>query len=292
VTFNAYYANTRTPLVRGHTDSYQATFSYAPDLYGFSVSHLFVGDAFNPEVGFVRRDDMRQTSASARFSPRPRRSRTVRQFTFSGNLDYILNTSGVLETRSQYIGFNTEFHNSDHFTVSVNRDQDLLLRPFAITPQVTIPAGTYDFTDLQVSYSIGPQKRWNGTLSLSRGSYYDGTRTVGQYTAGRLAVTPRLAVEPGLSINWIDLPYGAFTTQLYTTRVTYTISPRTFVAGFLQYNSSNHTATSNIRLRWEYSPGSELFVVYSDDRDTNTFGRASTLINRAIVIKINRLFRF
>ena len=46
-----------------------------------------------------------------------------------------------------------------------------------------------------------------------------------------------------------------------------------------------------MRLRWEYSPGSELFVVYNDQRDT--LARSfPDLQNRAVIVKINRLFRF
>jgi hypothetical protein len=45
------------------------------------------------------------------------------------------------------------------------------------------------------------------------------------------------------------------------------------------------------RFRWEYRPGSELFLVYSDGRDTVSRGFPG-LMNRAFVIKVNRLFRF
>ena len=38
-------------------------------------------------------------------------------------------------------------------------------------------------------------------------------------------------------------------------------------------------------------PGSELFVVYTDERDTLVTGFPE-LKNRAFVVKINRLFRF
>ena len=46
-----------------------------------------------------------------------------------------------------------------------------------------------------------------------------------------------------------------------------------------------------MRLRWDYQPGSELFVVYSDGRDTGA-GGAPALMNHAFVVKVNRLFRF
>ncbi|MCY4509730.1 MAG: hypothetical protein OXG35_22610, partial [Acidobacteria bacterium] len=66
-------------------------------------------------------------------------------------------------------------------------------------------------------------------------------------------------------------------------------------SGLLQYNSAGNSFSSNLRLRWEYSPGSELFVVYTDDRDvTNGFrpDRGLDLRNRGFVVKFNRLFRF
>ena len=65
-----------------------------------------------------------------------------------------------------------------------------------------------------------------------------------------------------------------------------------FVSAFVQYNSSNDALSSNIRLRWEYLPGSELFVVYNEERDTLAPGRFSNLEHCAFIVKINRLLRF
>jgi hypothetical protein len=50
-------------------------------------------------------------------------------------------------------------------------------------------------------------------------------------------------------------------------------------------------AAANVRFRWEYRPGSELFVVFNQQRDT--FGRGfPDLANRSLIVKINRLLRF
>jgi hypothetical protein len=63
-----------------------------------------------------------------------------------------------------------------------------------------------------------------------------------------------------------------------------------FVSGIVQYNSTTATTGSNLRVRWEYAPGSELFVVYTDDYDTQSLAQSIALRNRAFVIKVNRLF--
>ena len=78
---------------------------------------------------------------------------------------------------------------------------------------------------------------------------------------------------------------------LAVSRVNYTFTPRMLFGGLMQYNSSTHSMSNNFRFRWEYLPGSELFVVYTDERDTLT-PRFPTLENRAFIVKITRLFRF
>ena len=47
-----------------------------------------------------------------------------------------------------------------------------------------------------------------------------------------------------------------------------------------------------MRLRWEYTGGSELFVVYSDGRDTRERRVPRRSLNRTLAIKATRLFRF
>ncbi len=69
------------------------------------------------------------------------------------------------------------------------------------------------------------------------------------------------------------------------------MTPYMFVSALLQYNSADHVVSANVRLRWEYRPGSELFVVFNEQRDTLS-PRFPDLANRAFIVKINRLVRF
>jgi hypothetical protein len=64
-----------------------------------------------------------------------------------------------------------------------------------------------------------------------------------------------------------------------------------FTSALLQYNSSSHALSANVRLRWEYRPGSELFVVYNEERDTLA-RQFPEIANRAFIVKVNRLMRF
>ena len=288
---DGYYAKTQTPGLEGDDESYQAAFTYNGDLYAFQADALSVGDNFNPEVGFLRRDDFRRSFLTAQYSPRPSAIDAVRQFKFGASLDYIENGAGRVETRLSQARFNTEFENSDQFAFDVQQSYEFLDEPFDIADDVTIPIGGYDFNDFYTSYSMGTQRRISGTLSFQKGGFFSGDLTAVGYRTGRIEVTRQLSVEPGFSVNRIELPEGDFTATLGTARVTYTFTPRIFFSGLLQYNSSNESLGTNLRLRWEYQPGSELFVVYNDQRDTS-IQPTPLLENRAFVVKFTRLFRF
>ena len=293
VNVTGYYARTATDGLSGNQESYYSRFDYNADRYGLQVDHLLVGDAFNPEVGFVRRDNMRRTSATGRFSPRMRSKRSVRRLVWQGGVEYIENLAGQLETRQRSLGFEVEFQNSDRISVDAGGEYEFLARPFLVGEGVSIPAGAYSFETLQTSFALGQQHRTSGTFSVGVGEFYDGTQTSVGFTQGRISVSRQLALEPSVTINWIELPYGAFTTELYRMRVTHAFTPRMFLSGLIQDNSSSDTIGTNLRLRWEYTPGSELFIVYTEDQGTQTGRREfARLVNRALAIKVNRLFRF
>ena len=289
---NTYWAKTQTPELRGNDVSYRGQLDYNGDRYGVQAERLVVGRDFNPEVGFLRRNDFDRRFGSFRFSPRPERFDAVRKFTYQGQVAYVLDRTGLLETREAQGQFGMELENADSFNVTHTRSYEFLKQPFRIAPGVTIPVGGYAFADTQVSFTLGPQRLLAGAVSVQHGSFFSGDKTTVGFNRGRLELTPQLSVEPGVSYNRIDLPEGRFTTNLVTTRTTYTVTPLMFVSALLQYNSSSHALSTNVRLRWEYQPGSELFVVYNEQRDTLAPTRLPELANRAFIVKVNRLFRF
>ena len=296
VNFNGYYAKTQTPDLIGEDESYQAAFTYNGDLYAFSVDHLLVGDNFNPEVGFMRRDDFRRTWVQGKYAPRPAGIEAVRQFTFGGSYDYFETVAGIPETEIAQGNFQIEFENSDRFTADVQRSYEFLSVPWerVLGTDYTIPAGEYVFRDYYLSYGMGAQRRVSGTLTMQYGEFYHGEITSAGYSRGRIEVTPQFSFEPSISVNHVKLPEDTFTAPLVVTRLTYTFNPRLFFSGLMQYNPTAETLSTNLRLRWEYRPGSELFVVYNDQRDTLLVPdqRFPMLQNRAFVVKFTRLFRY
>jgi hypothetical protein len=290
LSINTYWARTRTDGVSGDDTSYRAQVDYEGDRYGAQVERLAVGSHFDPQVGFVQRPDERRSTGLLRFSPRPRSIKSVRRFVWTAKASTIENGAGRLETRTFDGEFDIEFQSSDKFIVGLNRDHEFLPRPFAIIPGIVLPIQGYDFTDARVGFNFGQQRRIFGNVSADRGTFYDGHKTAFGFTTTRVNVTTQFSVEPTYSLNKVDLVEGSFTTHLLGSRITYTVSPLMFTSALLQYNSTTHSLATNVRLRWEYRPGSELFIVYNEQRDTRV-PQFPGLVNRAFIVKINHLFR-
>ena len=288
---NTYLAKTETPGRSGDDTSYQTELDYGGDRFGLRVERLAVGENFNPEIGFVRRTNFRRNLLQFRYSPRPAAVSSVRKFLFQPSLDYITDRAGTLETRLQQLLLGAEFENGDYAFVGVTDSYEFLKVPFQIAKTVAIPVGGYTFLDTRIVYALGQQRVFSGGLIFDRGEFFGGHKTGIGFFQPRVSMGSQFSVQPSMSVNWITLPQGAFTSKLASTRLTYTVTPRMFVSALMQYNSATDSLGTNVRLRWEYRPGSELFLVYTDERDTLT-PRFPGLQNRAFVVKFNRLLRF
>ena len=290
LSMNTYWARTESPGITKQNTSYRTQLDYAGDRYGVELEHLAVGDNFLPEVGFVRRDNIRKSLARVRFSPRPRGRKLVRRYNWTSSGTYIENWAGRVDTRSLQSDLSFEFQTSDAIHVGGITTYEFLPRPLRIVG-LTVPSGGYDYGTSWVGVTLGRQRRMSGTVFLERGTFYGGHRTTLNVNQGRWNPTPQVAIEPTYQGNWVDLPVGTSTTHLAGTRTTFTVTPTMFTSALVQYNTGARSVSANVRFRWEYRPGSELFVVYNEQRDTGAV-QFPELMNRALIVKVNRLVRF
>lgn len=290
VVLNGYYAKTRTEGLHGDDASYRSRFEYGADRYGLAFEHLLVGPNFDPEIGFLRRTDFRRNYAQARFSPRPN-GKLVRKVTWQASLDRTAKADGsILENRETNANFGIEFQSSDRWDVDYNRMYEFIPKDFTISRGVVVPRGVYSYQNVATAYSLGQQHRVSGRLSLTHGTLYGGTGTEATYS-GRATITKQFALEPSVTLNWVDLPFGSFTSTLIANRFVFMATPYFFLSSLVQFNSARHSLTSSVRLRWEYAPRSELFIVYTDGRD-RTLDNQPEFLNRSVAVKLTRLLRF
>ena len=291
LTVNTFWARTDSEAAGPDDTSNRLFVQYDSDRFGATLNHLLIGSDFTPEAGFITRNDILREYVAFRYSPRPAASAAIRQLSWQGSVQYLEDRLGQPETRRYELEFVATLENSDVLTAVYQDSYQFLDVPFEIADVVTLPVGEYEYDTLNVSYAFGDQRPVSGTVSLDVGGFWSGERTTLAVSGARVSFSPQFGVEPSLSWNRVTLPEGDFTTTVAGSRVTYTMTPRMFVSGLVQYASRDESLGANVRFRWEYEPGSELFVVYNESRDTSRPSYPD-LQGRAVIVKFNRLFRF
>ena len=286
-----YLAKTETPGRAGQRHQLSIAMELESGSVVVDVEHLYTGEDFNPEVGFHRRTEgFRRTHGKFEFSPRPKNLRGVRKMAYSADVDYFEDAhGGRVQSRDQQALVRADFDSGDVAQFDAVRTYDAIVVPFLVAKDVLVEAGSYDYTIYRASYTFGSQRRVSGTAASRFGSFYGGDLRELSWRS-RLEFSPQIYAEPTITWNDIEGPFGDGHNNLFSNRLTYTVSPRMFVSALVQYQSRTDSVSTNARFRWEYQPGSELFVVYNDGRTTLTRGFPD-IQNRSFVVKITRLFQ-
>ncbi|MHC4236557.1 MAG: hypothetical protein ACYSUQ_15685, partial [Planctomycetota bacterium] len=99
--------------------------------------------------------------------------------------------------------------------------------------------------------------------------------------------SPHIGLELGYDHNDVDVPGGAFTTDLVRGRIKLAASTRLFGNALVQYNSQSGSFSANVRINWIHRPGSDLFIVFNERRDV--VGSRWNPDSRAFIVKLTYL---
>ena len=288
-----YMATSEAGVEAGHqAASYMGQFRYDTDLIDVSAERLYLGEDFNPGMGFVRRRDFTKNGGSFTFAPRPARHRDG-SASSSSRWTRTSTTvpDGELETREYNFEGRAIFESSDRLRGDPfgYRGAPPRRLPTSRARSACRPAATVSpAADSASGWERTAPSRDTSATSSATSSEAPGGRS--SYW-GRAEVNRRFSMEPNISLNWIDVSRRAKCRRGSAASAPPTPSLRSsFVGALVQYNSAAQLFSANVRFRWEYSPGSDLFVVFSTNRDGDD--GLSGLTDRALVVKFTRLFRF
>ncbi len=245
---------------------------------------------FNPEVGFLLREDIRRYKPQIEWNPRIEKA-GIRSLSFEIQSEYVEKIDGPLESHNlelTYFGVRT-FKN-DGFRLRIERDDERLFEEFEISDGVIIAPGRYTSDPRFGIFGFTSEARlFSMRGGLERGGFLSGDR---DSVFLRLAARPSkfFRASTGYSYNMVDLPEGQFSTHVVNQRFDVSFTPDLLWNSTVQWNDANDTLGINLRLNWIYRPGADLFVVYNQTWDTPA-GATTTTRDRAFLVKFTYLFR-
>jgi len=283
----SFVAKTATPGLEGRDMAVYGRIAYRTPAWNLWYNYLNVQDNFNPEVGFVQRRGVKVNKAY--FSPTPRPGKMhIRLMEPMLVVSYITDQSNRMIGRTIHTMVGTTLDDGSFINVIYQKNLDVLDTPFEIHRDIFIPTGTYSFYNASLTYNTSPSKRFYERFSWLPQNFYGGT-SMGYTAAFGMRATDALAAEIQYQRNDVKVTQGSFVADLAIFRLDYSVSPRMTFRSLTQYNSSTHDMSNSIRYNFIYRPGSDLYVVYTDLRQTGLPLSALAPSDRQLAIKFTYL---
>jgi len=298
--FEAFFAwnSNPDPLIDRSTSDLTARgirLNYPNDVWQGHVSYREFGDAYDPAIGFVTRNDFRRVEPRIGWHPRPNIP-WIRQFQFDTQFRYLEALgSGRPEERMWEFGlFGIEFESGDDFNVELSHLYEFLDDPFEISDGIDIESGGYRNWEWEVRGRTASRRTVSANGNIRGGGFWSGTR-FGYELGLDYRPVPGITLGTEYERNEVDLPQGDFDTNLFRLTGAWDISPWASVTGNVQYDDVSEIMGLFLRARWILAPGNDLYLVYTQNwlnLGADPLDRRFSTLSRGGSTKLNYTFRF
>ena len=263
--------------------------------FSYNAEALRVGRDYLPGLGFQSRRDFSYGGGQLRYRQfRDDASPLVSRAIQIGTAHYFRNADRSAESREIKPEIEFDFRQGSNLTVGALSSFESVREEFAIS-DVVMPAGEYWFHEATFMLRLPRSDLLRGEFNGSAGTFYDGTR-FGVALNPAWVLSKYLELEAGYEVNRLDFPDRdvGVTTQLARLRVNTALNPRVSLSTFGQYNSARGQTTFNVRFRYHFREGTDLWVVYNEglhnERDNGLGPRRPLSSGRAVMVKYSHTF--
>ena len=284
-----FVAKTETPGSEEGEYAYRLGGNYDSEKWSYSASYTEVADDFNPEVGFLTRRGYRKPSAFVLRRIRPKDLWGLLEIRPHASYNGYWDFDGFQETGFLHVDTHWEWRSSYELHTGINFTREGVKEAFEIYPGIDVSPGTYDNVEAQLVFYTNRGAPIAFNMRAVIGGFFGGDR-VALTPALRFRLGDTFNAELGWSYNDIDLPEGAFETNLGRFRLSYSFNTLINLQALIQYNDRDDIWAANLRFAWLRTANSGLYVVYNQNQDIHGSGFGWTRKERSLIIKYSYLF--
>jgi hypothetical protein len=267
---------------------YQGAANWTTDRWGGFAQFFSVGPEATAASGFITRNDIQRSQLSLRRRFRPTLL-DLRRVDLRLSGQYQNTTSGRFQDVEFGPSLSFNWNSGASLNVSYDVAETQVDDPFTAADRVDVPAGRYEADSWSLRASTTSARPWVLSANARRTDYFGGTLTA---LGGGLVMAPTSSLVFDFSVtrNDVELPGGGFVAEIWSARATWAFSPLITTNALIQYNSLAEDILTNIRFNFIHRPGSDFFLVLTDDRGVD--GDQWALADRGLVAKLTYLVRF
>jgi hypothetical protein len=263
----------------------------------WSAEAVRQGAAYDPSVGFVRRRDFTSANLLANWYVFTDDHPWLRRI-WPGALAFstFRNGDGSLESGQYAVWIQWETKSGGGGWLEPKLFREQVRFPFALGTGAEVPAGDYTFADLQLALSMPAGRRLRTSLDARAGTFFDGTRI-------QVILSPTWNASRHLELGGeyqysrirFDDRDQAADLHVARLRVGTAANARASGNAFLQYSTVARRVDVNVRLRYNVSEGTDLWVVYNEglrtERDALAdLPRPPLSAGRSLIVKYSHTF--
>ena len=263
---------------------------YPNDRWDIALTYARMGKDFDPSMGFIPRRGVHFSRFGLTFSPRPQNG-WLRQMFHELIVTYVREIDKNWQSYNIFTApINWRLESGDRIEINFNPQGENLAVPFAISDDVTIPAGPYHFNRYRLEGQFAAKRPISGQLTWWFGSFYEGKLDEIQAS---LKINPSAFINMDASLvhNNGRLPWGSFQQTLVGFRIRLNITPDLQINSFAQYDTESKSLGWNARVHWIFDPLGDAFLVFNNNA-IREIGDRWYLQNRQILFKVRYTFRY
>ncbi|WP_238749312.1 DUF5916 domain-containing protein [Neolewinella maritima] len=253
--------------------------------WNVQYDHIYVGENFNAEVGFVPRRGYFSSGVEAARIDYPDNPDVVTKGPVLELRTFFQPGEGLTD-RTGTLGYGWNYANTSELSLGANYTYIFLFGDFdpSRTGATPLPGNRgYGAWSGFANFRSDRRRKLSTEFVVEAGQFFNGQRysLVGNL---QYRYQPFGSIDLRASYQYLDLPAPFASTGLFLIgpRIDFTFSKSVFLTTFLQYNDQISNINVNARLQWRFAPVSDFFLVYTDNYDSLDFG----VKNRALVAKV------
>lgn len=270
---------------------------------GFSYGLLTkrYGPTYNPELGFVTRENIWAHRVAAGFGWLGQEKDWYSRIASEISTSVILRNDDTT-VESSRSGFDTavELKDGAELELSIESFYEDLEEEISFPEDTSVPEGSYRFTSLELARDASNSKLLTVNAVFLAGTFYDGWRM--DFGVGpEWAISKNVLLEAEYELNLVRFPDRdqEFDAHILRLRSQFALNTEVSLASFIQFSTASNFVTTNVRFRYNFREGNDLWLVYNQgsnldrerdfqlDRNRPIYPRTA---NRTLLLKYTYTF--
>ncbi len=262
--------------------AYNAYLVYYTDIVSSISSITGVQENYNPEMGFIRRENYKSYYSTFIYKPRFQSLKNVRNLIFVPYefVAYVDDKTNELQSLwYEFAPFGVVTKSGDKIFAKYQRTYENINEEFEIFDTISVPVGKYWNNGYEFGFETFKGRKIATDFQINDEGFYHGNRIRTRFNID-MNVNKHLNFYLNWRRNYIKFPLNNFVVHEFGSKIEYAFNPKLYTSVFSQWNNENEEIILNYRVNWIPKIGSDFYFVINQliDKETGKYKLKTTTV--------------